>query len=193
MGEKAGLGLSGRVTGTQFELRSCWRLNSTWLPKGEQNQKMRRRQVQGMKRWHGKCEEINLNLKYSGAKVQFYIRGQNNTYGEFCLHLYHIVQTFCRYGFVQPVCFQELFTSFSGDYLDGYLSMIDWVTSLASYAENLNSVKSACWIIALLPYLWFIFFLRNSVHVLITIIDCFIRSQMCFSENWKNGERKESH
>lgn len=56
------------------------RLASTWSPEADQNQIMRRRQVQRRKRWHAKYKEMNLNLKCSIAKVQFYIRQRTKQY-----------------------------------------------------------------------------------------------------------------
>lgn len=71
--------------------------------------------------------------------------GQNNTYGEqssLC------VCTTLPSPFVAMVFYHlsalRLFTSLSTVlyYLDGYLSMMHCVTSLASHCINLNSVKS---------------------------------------------------
>lgn len=157
MGEKARIGLSLGKYEHSLRFGHGWRLKSTSPTDFDRNRKARR-QVQRMKRWMASVNKLfsiwnSVELKYNFALS----RGQNNTYGEFCLHLYHIVQTFCCYGFVPPVCYQDLFTSFSTalDYLDGYLSMIDWVTSLASYADN-EFCKSAFWTIVVLPYIFFL-------------------------------------
>lgn len=80
MGEKVRVGCSGRGTGTQFEARSWLEIEQYLITKSWPKPEDEKGQVQGMKRWHSKCKEINLNLKYFGAKVQFYIRQTTKQY-----------------------------------------------------------------------------------------------------------------
>lgn len=78
MGEEAGISVGKYVHSLRFG--HGWRLKSTLSTNVDQNRKTRRRQVQRRKRWHDKCEQINLNLKYCGAKVQFYIKQRTKQY-----------------------------------------------------------------------------------------------------------------
>lgn len=164
MGEKAGVGFSGRETHS-FSPDPCWRLNSIWSPELYPIQKMRRRRMQGMKRWHGKCENINLNFKYSGAKVQFYIRQRTKQYiwrvlFSFVPHCPDLLLLwFCTTCLLSRIVYPFQYSAG----LLRWLSQHDRLSYLAGFiCWELELCKTtACWTIVLLLYL-FIFFIFFS-------------------------------